>query len=305
MSETHSHACAHHAAPKDFGRAFAVGVVLNLGFVAIEAGAGFFANSLALLADAGHNLSDVLGLALAWGAAVASRRAPSKLRTYGWRRMSILAALINAVLLFVAVGGIAWEALRRIEAPPQIETALIVWVAGAGIVINILTALLFIEGRKRDLNVRGAYLHMLADAAVSAGVVVAAVLISRTGWLWLDPATSLAIAAVIAFGTWGLMRDSLNLALDAVPAHVDPGAVMAYLRNLPGVSDVHDLHIWGMSTTHSALTVHLVRAQGSDDALLDEVQAHLHLHFGIDHATIQIETGSRSFDCPQKSNDIV
>src|SRR3989338_6253095 len=263
----HHHGHGHHGhshAPKDFGRAFAVGTALNLGFVVVEAAAGLITGSLALLADAGHNLSDVLGLLLAWGAAVLAKRAPSLRRTYGLRKGTILASLINAALLLVAVGAIAWEAVRRFADPQPIETGPVMIVAAVGIAINTATALMFMRGSKEDLNVRGAFLHMAADAAVSAGVVVAAFAMSLTHWLWLDPVVSLAIVAVIVLGTWGLLRDSLDLALDATPRGIDPGKVRDWLATRPGVSEVHDLHIWAMSTTENALTAHVVRPPGAD-----------------------------------------
>jgi cobalt-zinc-cadmium efflux system protein len=289
----HGHAHEHGAAGHD--RAFAVAIALNLGFVAIEGGAGFLANSLALLADAGHNLGDVLGLALAWGAAALARRRPTRRRTYGFGRSSVLAALANAMVLLVAVGAIGWEAVWRLGHPAPVEGSLMIGVAAAGVVVNGATAVLFLKGRHHDLNLRGAFLHMAADAGVSLGVVVAGLLIGATGWLWLDPATSLAIVAVIAWGTWGLFKDSLNLALDAVPEGIDRGAVEDYLRALPGVAAVHDLHIWALSTTETALTVHLVRPEGSGgDAFLAEICEALRRRFAIGHATLQVETGTQA-----------
>ena len=292
----HGHSHAHHL-PAD-NRAFVIGIGLNVAFVIIEAGYGLAADSLALLADAGHNLGDVFGLLLAWGALHLSRRAPSARRTYGWGGSSILAALANAVILLVAVGGIAWEAIQRFAHPQPTAGGTVIVVAAIGIAINTGTALLFLAGRKRDLNLRGAFLHMAADAAVSAGVVLAGVAIVFTGWLWLDPLVSLLVAAVILLGTWGLLRDSVNLALAAVPAGIDPAAVSAYLASLPGVSEVHDLHIWALSTTESALTAHLVKPEPTpdEDALIARASAHLHAHFSIDHATIQWERAP--VDCP-------
>ncbi len=285
----HSHA-GHGHAPASFGRAFLIGTVLNVGFVAIEAGYGLAANSVALLADAGHNLSDVLGLLMAWGAATLSQRQPSAHFTYGLRRSSILAALFNAVLLLVAVGAIALEAIDRLRDPQPVESGMVMAVAAIGIAINGITAWLFASGRKGDINIRGAFLHMAADAAVSAGVVVSGFLILRTGWLWLDPATSLAIVAVIMMGTWGLLRESIAMSLDRVPAGIAPGEVEASLAALPGVTRVHDLHIWPMSTTEVALTAHLVMPQGSPgDDFLHETGAMLHRRFEIGHTTIQIE----------------
>ncbi|MBK6900548.1 MAG: cation transporter [bacterium] len=288
----------HVHAHDDHNRIFALAVALNVGFVAVEAGFGVAAGSLALLADAGHNLGDVLGLLLAWGATRLARRRPSQRRTYGWRSSSILAAMLNAGLLLVAVGGIAWEAVRGFGEPGEVAGRTVIWVAAAGVVLNTATALLFAAGRKHDLNLRAAFLHMAADAAVSAGVVVAAVVMLRTGWVWLDPTVSLVIAAVILVGTWGLLRESVDLALAAVPAGIDPAAVEAYLGGLPGVTAVHDLHIWGMSTTESALTAHLVKPDPrDDDELLARACRDLHDRFGIGHATLQWERGGHPAPC--------
>jgi cobalt-zinc-cadmium efflux system protein len=282
----------HSHGPPDFGRAFAFGIALNLLFVGIEALYGWLSNSLSLLADAGHNLSDVLGLLLAWIATLLAKRVPTERRTYGLRRSSILASLGNALLLLAAVIGICWEALLRLRHPEPIASGTVMLVASVGIVVNGLTAWLFASGSKGDINVRGAFLHMLADAAVSAGVVLAALAMRYTGWLWLDSLTSLAIALVITIGTWGLLRDSIDLSLDAVPRHIDPSAVEAYLASLPGVLAVHDLHIWAMSTTEVALTVHLVKPDAVvDDALLSQIGGELARRFGIGHATVQLELG--------------
>ena len=282
----------HHHAPKDFGRAFAIGTALNLGFVLVEAGAGLLTHSLALLADAGHNLSDVLGLVLAWGAATLAKRAPSGRHTYGLRKGTILASLTNAALLLAATGAIAWEAVRRFAAPTPVESGPVMIVAAIGIAINTATALMFMRGSKDDLNVRGAFLHMAADAAVSAGVVIAAFLMMLTGWLWLDSVTSLLIVAVIVLGTWGLLRDSLDLALDAAPRGIDPKAVKTWLAERPGVTEVHDLHIWAMSTTETAMTAHLVRPQNPDnDQFLHEICGEMARRFKIGHVTIQVESG--------------
>ncbi|MGN6699615.1 MAG: cation diffusion facilitator family transporter [Thermomicrobiales bacterium] len=297
----HAHGHQHHGhshGPASYGRAFAIGMALNIGFVIIEAVYGKLAGSLALVADAGHNLSDVLGLGLAWGAAVLAQRRPTARRTYGLRRTSILAALANAIILLVAVGGIAWEAIRRLQTPDHVGGVTVIWVAAIGIVVNIGTALLFLRGRHTDLNIRGAFLHMAADAAVSLGVVLAGIAIVLTGQGWIDPAVSLAIVVVILAGTWGLLRDSVNLALDAVPEQIDVAAVESYLRALPQVQDVHDLHIWAMSTTETALTAHLVRpASALDDGLLARASAELHDRFGIEHATLQVETGDPAHPC--------
>lgn len=290
MSEDRHSDHGHSHAPADFGRAFAAGVALNTAFVAVEAGYGFLANSTALLADAGHNLSDVLGLVLAWSAAILSRRAPTARLTYGWRKTSILAALLNAIVLLVACGAIALEAIQRLAHPEPVASMTVMAVAGIGIVINGATAWLFAGGRKGDLNIRGAYLHMAADAGISAGVVVAGLVTLLTGWLWIDPLASLAIVAVIVWGTWGLLRESTAMSLAAVPAAIDPGAVRDYLDRLPGVASIHDLHIWPMSTTEIALTAHLVVPSGHPgDAFLMQAAQHLHDRFGIGHTTLQIE----------------
>lgn len=294
MSDSHHHdhvTDGHSHAPKDFGKAFAIGTALNLGFVVIEAAYGVLAHSLALIADAGHNLGDVFGLLLAWGASVLARTAPTKRRTYGLRSSSILAALFNGLLLLVAVGGIAWEAIRRFAQPAEVAGKTVVVVALIGIAINGITALLFASGRKGDVNIRGAFLHMVADAAVSAGVVVSGFLIIWTGIQRIDPLVSLVIAAVITYATWGLLRESLNLALQAVPKGIDLTEVKQYLTSLPHVIGVHDLHVWPMSTTETALTAHLVRSVNTCDCeLLERASRELHERFEIEHATIQFET---------------
>jgi cobalt-zinc-cadmium efflux system protein len=287
----------HHSPAGRYDRAFATGVALNIGFVVIEAFFGVVSGSLALLADAGHNLSDVVGLLLAWGASYLARRKPSKRRTYGWHGTTILAAMLNAVILLLAVGAIAWEAFKRLAHPAPVAGKTVIAVAVIGMIINAATAFLFRSGRKKDLNLRGAFLHMAADAAISAGVVLAGLALLLGGWLWLDPALSLIIAAVILAGTWGLLRDSVNLALDAVPAGIDRGAVEAYLQGLPGVSAVHDLHIWGLSTSESALTAHLVKAApDDDDALIAQASRELHERFKIAHTTLQWERSNAR--CP-------
>lgn len=284
----------HSHAPKDFGRAFAIGAGLNIAFVIAEAGAGLFTGSLALLADAGHNLSDVFGLLMAWGAVVIARRAPAGRRTYGLGKSTILASLANAGLLLLAVGGITWEAVRRFGAPQDIPPGPVILVATIGVVINTATALMFMRGQE-DLNVKGAFLHMAADAAVSLGVVMAAILLwVQPEWRWIDPMISLVIAGVIVAGTWGLLRDSLDLALDAAPRGIDPDKVKAWLASRPGVTEVHDLHIWAMSTSETALTAHLTRPDNHDpDQFLDQVCHDLIHDFGIGHATLQLETGHR------------
>jgi cobalt-zinc-cadmium efflux system protein len=281
----------HSHAPADFGRAFAIGTALNLGFVIVEAVYGITAGSMALLADAGHNLSDVLGLLIAWGAATLARRSPSGRYTYGLRSSSILAALLNALLLVVAIAVIAVEAVRRFAEPSPVAGITVMVVAGIGIVVNTVTALLFMSGRKGDLNIRGAFLHMAADAAVSAGVVLAGLAIVLTGRTWIDPVTSLVIVAVIAIGTWGLLRDSVNMSLQATPPGVDHDEVADFLRSQGAVESIHDLHIWPMSTTETALTVHLVIPSGyPGDAFSAGIAAALKERFRIHHVTIQVET---------------
>jgi cobalt-zinc-cadmium efflux system protein len=289
----HSHAHAGHShAPDSFGFAFAVGVTLNTVFVVAELAFGYAANSLALISDAVHNFSDVIALLLAWAASWLARKQPTDQHTYGYRRASILAALVNAGLLLIAVGGIAVEAIQRIQEPAAVAGGTVVVVAALGILINGATALLFMRGRHADLNIRGAFLHMAADAAVSLGVVVAAGVIMWTGWQWVDAAISLGIAAIVLASGWGLARDSVNLALDGVPRGIELAGVRDYLGRLEGVVEVHDLHVWAMSTHETALTVHLVRPGGYDDAFLHGVCAELSHRFNIHHATLQIEAGS-------------
>lgn len=295
-SDGHDHAGHNHAghshAPDDFGFAFAVGIALNSVFVIAELVFGYAANSLALISDAVHNFSDVISLLLAWAGAWLAQRQPTQRHTYGYRRASILAALVNAGLLLFAVGGIAVEAVNRLHSPAEVAGWTVVLVAGLGILVNGGTALLFMRGRDGDLNIRGAYLHMMADAGVSLGVVIAALVIMFTGWLWLDPAISLCIAAVVLVSGWGLARDSVNLALDGVPRGIELSAVKDYLGRLDGVTDVHDLHVWAMSTNETALTAHLVRPGGTSDSFLHGVCEELSHRFNIHHATLQIETGS-------------
>jgi cobalt-zinc-cadmium efflux system protein len=293
----------HHHSPPDFNRAFAAGVALNAGFVVIEAVFGFISGSLALLTDAAHNLSDVIGLLLAWGAATLAKRKPSTHRTYGYSRATILASLFSGLLLMGAVGAIGWEAINRLMSPAQPAGLTIMLVAAIGVVINTATALLFFRGKDEDLNIRGAYLHMAADAAVSLGVVISGALIWKFGWALVDPLISLLIAMVILFSTWGLLRDSLNLAVDAVPKGVDPQAVRSYLKGLPGVEAVHDLHIWPMSTTDTALTAHLVmKPLPSDNRFLHETAHELEHRFKIEHATLQIESAGSEVPCHQSGN---
>jgi cobalt-zinc-cadmium efflux system protein len=296
MAHIHDHDHASDAralahGPIDYGLAFAIGVALNLAYVGIQTGYGVRASSVALLADAAHNLSDVLGLVLAWGAVTLAKRLPSQRFTYGLRRSSILAALVNAAFLLLVTGGIAWEAIQRFLEPVPVAGATVIWVAALGIAVNGGTALLFIAGRKHDLNVRGAFMHMAADAVISLGVVLAGIGMVVTGWLWLDPAVSLIVSAVIVAGTWSLLRDSVRLALDAVPDSVDIDNVRACLCKLPGVVEVHDLHVWGMSTTETALTAHLVMPEGHPgDAFMAAVSKRLQEEFHIGHATVQVET---------------
>lgn len=298
MNRAHAH--HHHHAPPSYTRAFAVGVALNVIYIVVEVIYGVISDSLALLTDAGHNLTDVLALLLAWGAASLARRKPSLRRTYGFSRATIIASMFSGLLLLAAVGAIAWEAVSRFVTPVAPGGKIMVFVAGLGVVINSLTALFFFRGKDDDLNIRGAYLHMAADAAVSLGVVISGLLIWNYGINWIDPASSLLIAAVIFISTWGLLRDSLNLAVDAVPEDVDPLAVRDFLLSGDGVNAVHDLHIWALSTTDTALTVHLVmEPRPADDNFLNWVTVQLEERFNIHHPTIQIEgAGSEDF-CPQ------
>lgn len=291
----HSHGHEHSHAPINYGFAFGFGIILNSIFIIIEIIYGIIGDSLALLADAGHNVSDVLGLIIAWIAVWLGKKAPTKKRTYGYKRSSILAALFNALFLLVAIGAIGWEAIQRFGSPAPVAGKTVIIVALIGIVINGLTALLFMAGRKNDLNIRGAFLHMAADALVSLGVVIAGFIIIWTGWDWIDPFISLVIVAVIFFGTWGLLKESINLSLDAVPEGIDINNIKEYLSSIPTILEVHDLHVWGMSTTEAALTVHLTRSEIDDnDELLQTITKELHDEFGIEHATIQIEKGTYS-----------
>ncbi|RYE81694.1 MAG: cation transporter [Myxococcales bacterium] len=300
---SHAHA-GHSHAPVSFGRAFAVGAALNVVYVVVEAVYGFLSGSLALVADAGHNLSDVFGLLLAWGAAYLATRPPTPRRTYGLRRSSVLAAMFNAVFLLVAIGAIAWEAIRRFERPEPVAGGTVMIVAGLGILVNGFTAMMFAKGQEGDINVRGAFLHMAADALVSLAVVAAGFAMRLTGRAWIDPAMSLLVVAVIAWSTWGLLRQSFDLALDAVPEGIDPSAVRDYLAGQPGVVDVHDLHIWAMSTTETAPTVHLVCPGGVDDERLRAIGDDLHDRFGIEHPTIQVERGGQG-ECPMAPKEVL
>ncbi len=302
----HHHAMGHAHTPKDFGRAFLLGIVLNTGFVIAEVVYGILGNSLALLADAGHNLSDVLGLLLAWGASVLVKRAPTQRYTYGLRSTSILAALGNAGLLLLVTGGIAWEAILRFDEPNAVVGQTVIIVAAFGVAINLGSAVLFMTGRKEDLNVRGAFLHMMGDAIISLGVVIAGFAIFYTGWQWLDPVVSLIIAVLILAGTWGLLRDSVNLALHGVPQGIDIERVRTYLKTLEGVSEVHDLHVWAMSTTENALTAHLIMPRGYPDAsFLGMVSDALQERFDIHHVTIQIETDDTPNACKLAPAEVV
>jgi cobalt-zinc-cadmium efflux system protein len=297
MGAGHDHSHDHRDASRDFGQAFAVGVLLNSVFVLVEAAFGLISGSMALVADAGHNLSDVLSLLIAWAAAYMGTRPANARYTYGYKSSSILAALANAGLLLVALGAILLETFDRLFNPSAVEGMTMVVVAGIGIVINSATALMFMRGRKHDLNIRGAFLHMAADALVSVGVVAAGIAILLTGWRWIDPVASLAIVAIIGWGTWGLLKDSVKMGLHAVPDAIDESEVMAYLSDLPGVAAVHDLHIWPMSTTETALTAHLVMPDGyPGDVILREIAQALEDRFRIGHATVQVETGDEQ-DC--------
>ena len=292
----HGHGGGHSHAPKDFGRAFAIGIVLNTAFVVVEATFGFLYGSMALVADAGHNLSDVLALLLAWGASIAAKRAPTDRYTYGFKSSTILAALANALLLAVAIGAILFETVHRMLEPTEPQGAVMMAVAGVGIAINAFTAFLFMRGQE-DLNIRGAYLHMAADALVSAGVVLAGLAILLTGLWWIDPLVSLAIVAMIAWGTWGLAKDSFAMGLLAVPERIDVAEVRGHLASLEGVEHVHDLHIWPMSTTETALTAHLVMPGAPcSDAFLRDIAKSLETKFDIHHSTIQVERGELD-DC--------
>lgn len=300
------HAHKSHGDPGGSVRAFALGVALNLGFALTEAGYGVYAGSLALLADAAHNLSDVLGLALAWGAALLSQRRPSARFTYGMRNSSIWAAMLNALLLLLVCGAMALEAIQRFAQPRPVAGMTVIVVAAIGVVINTVTALIFAKGQQHDLNVRGAFLHMAADAAVSLGVVLSGLLILATGWLWIDPLATCAIVVVIVVGTLGLLRDSVTLGLSAVPSRIDPIAVRSWLEKLPGVTETHDLHIWAMSTSEVALTAHLVMPQTQvSDHFYEQTAQELEQRFGIHHATLQVERGDARNPCRLSPEHVV
>jgi cobalt-zinc-cadmium efflux system protein len=292
----HAHGHHHHHAPSGDWR-YGAAIALNLGFVVAEVVFGLISHSTALLADAGHNLSDVLGLVLAGVAAWLAKQTSGENKTYGYGKTTILAALANAIVLVFACGAIAMEAVGRFMDPRPVESVTVMAVAFVGFLINGATALMFMSGREKDLNVRGAFLHMAADAAVSIGVVIVGAVIWFTGWAWADPVASLIIVAVILWGTWGLLRESFDMAIDAAPGHVKVAEVRAYLAGLPGVSAVHDMHVWNLSTTETALTVHLVRDQPGDTAFLARIQTEVKARFGINHATVQVETGALE-DCP-------
>ena len=304
----HSHGLGHHHAPTNFDRSFAIGAFLNFAFVGAELFYGYSAKSLALVADAVHNFSDVVGLLLAWGAAWLGRRSPTDERTYGYRGASILAGLANAGMLFLVTGAIIIEAVQRFARPEPLATTTMIIVASIGIVVNFATAMLFWRGQRHDLNVRAAFMHMIADAAISFGVVMAALIIRLQGpsWQWLDPASSLIIATIVVLGCWDLAKEALHLSLDGVPKHIDRRGVLVYLHELPGVTGVHDLHIWAMSTTETALTVHLLRPNTTvDDKFLHGVAHELHERFQINHATIQIEAGNAPEGCRLAPSEVV
>ena len=305
-AHVHPHDQSHAHKPAHFGRAFALAAALNIALIAAQVVYGVLAHSVALLADAGHNFGDVLGLLLAWGAHAMRNSPPTKRYTYGFQSASILAALLNALILLVATGAIAWQAILRFFNPSDVAGVTVMSVAAVGIVVNGVSAWLLMAGRKDDLNIRGAFLHLLGDAAISLGVVVAGGVIALTAWNWLDPLASLVISALIVWGTWGLLREATKLSLAAVPTEVDPANVRDYLRRLPGVTEVHDLHIWAMSTTEIALTAHLVRpGSGLDDDLLKHAADDLAHRFKIGHVTLQIEAGTTEQGCRLAPDSVV
>lgn len=311
MAHNHSHShrrsCHNHDhSGGNYGKAFVIGILLNTIFIIAEIIYGLQANSLALLADAGHNVSDVMGLFMAFGATLLAKRKPSLRYTYGLQSSSIIAALANAVLLLIAIGGIGWEAIQRFSNPQEISGGTVMLVAALGVVINGVTAMMFMSGRKGDLNVRGAFLHMASDAVISLGVVISGLIILKTGWLWLDPAVSITISAVIIIGTWGLLKDSVNLALHAVPNHIETSAVKDFLTKLQGVKEVHDLHIWAMSTTEAALSAHLLMPEGHPgDSFISNITHELQEHFNISHSTIQIEIGDSKAECSLAPDNVI
>jgi cobalt-zinc-cadmium efflux system protein len=308
MLHDHGHHHGHSHAPAAGRRdtAFAVGVSLNSLLVTAQITVGLMAGSMALLADAVHNLGDVLGLLLSWGANAMGRRPPSARHTYGLGGSSILASLANAMLLLISIGAIGVEAVRHLLAPTPVDAVMVAWVAAAGLVVNGVSAALFMRGRAADLNLRTAFAHLASDAALSAGVLATALIIRRTGLMWLDPAVSLVIVGVIGVGTWSLLYEGANLALDAVPAHLDQARIAGFLAALPGVVEVHDLHVWALSTTECAVTAHLVQACADEGpAMVCAAVEGLREHFGIGHATIQIETCDTAVDCAQRADDVV
>jgi cobalt-zinc-cadmium efflux system protein len=306
MSSVQHHHHDHHHAPKSFTRAFAVGIGLNLSFVVVEVFYGVISHSVALLADAGHNFGDVLGLGLSWGATALASLRPSARRTFGFRRSTIVASVTNALILLFVTGGLAWESVRRLVSPQPAQGRTMIVVALIGAVINTASALLFMAGGKKDLNLRGAFLHLASDAVLSLGVAVAGGVILFTGWLWLDPAASIVLALTILGGTWSLMKRSLNLMLDAVPEGIDPAEVKAFLSVLPGVVEVHDLHIWAMSTTETALTAHLVMpGSACEPTFLASACKELHDKFDIDHSTLQIDPQEAPAPCALASDELV
>ncbi len=298
MGHGHAHGHANGTAAS-YGRAFAIGVLLNVGIIAIEIAGGVASHSMALVSDAAHNASDVVGLALAWGAVMLSRRRPTARRTYGLRRASILSALGNAVLLLVATGGVGWEAIRRLAAPPHVHASIVMAIAAIAAAANAASALLFIRDRKRDLNVRSAFVHLAGDAAIALGIVASGGLVALTGWTWIDPVVGLVVSGLVLLATYALLKRSLDLALDAVPEGIDAPGVRAYLASLPGVVEVHDLHIWGMSTTETVLTAHLVMTAPptGHGPILREVESTLHERFHIEHSTLQIEPPNAPVPC--------
>jgi len=297
-----SHQNHSHTQGTNFNQAFLFGIILNVVYIVVEIIYGILINSMALLADAGHNFSDVLGLLLAWGAAYLAKTASTEKRTYGMRKSTILAALFNAIILMIAVGAITIEAVRKLIYPEPVQGQTMIIVAAIGFIINAVTALLFMKGREKDLNIKGAFLHMAADAGVSLGVVIAGLIIVSTGWLWVDPVIGLVIVVVITIGTWGLLKESFHLSMDAVPKDIDLKDVGNYLKSIQGVNEVHDLHVWAMSTTETALTAHLViPEENKDDYFLKKICGELHSKFGIVHSTIQIEKSAQSANCEHRN----
>lgn len=298
QSHNHSQKHSHNHSASTFTRAFVIGVTLNFAFVIIEATYGVLVDSVALIADAGHNLSDVVSLLLAWGAGILATKAATEKRTYGFRKATVLASLTSAVLLLAALGAIGWESAQRFVNPQPVAGATIIVVAGIGVVVNTVTALLFMRGQKHDLNIRGAFLHMAVDAGVSLGVVIAGIVILYTGWLWIDPAISLLIVAIVLIGTWALLRDSFNYAIDVAPENIDMAGIREYLLGFEHVTGIHDLHVWPLSTTETALTVHIVvEGPTLHNNFLSTLQQRLHDDFSIEHSTIQFESSTDGGPC--------